>query len=82
MTRTKEEAELRSSASGMVAHRRSFAATGRCLTDTSGTCFGERETVHDKVEQLPTASAGHVTSITFTVNSVASTLRQVHIFAE
>jgi probable F420-dependent oxidoreductase len=83
LAETQEDAERRFSASGMVAHRRSLAASGRRLTDAiEHMLVGNVETVREKVEQLHTAGADHVASITFTVNTVDEYLEQVHIFAE
>lgn len=80
---TQEAAETRFMASRMAVHRKSLAATGRKLMDAlDNMLVGTPVNVLEKIERLREAGVDQVASITFTVNSVAEYLEQLHLFAE
>lgn len=81
--RTQEEAEERYWNSAMVQHRISLAYTGRDpMLAMEHNLIGSPEIVLEKLEQLRSYGADHMSALTFCVNSVSEFYEQIHFFAE
>lgn len=83
LARTPEEAERRYMQSGLVAHRKSLAYTGRDLgQQVSANLVGSPETVRAKIEALAEIGVDHCCALMFPADSVAEMEEQVAWFAE
>jgi probable F420-dependent oxidoreductase len=81
--RTSQDARERYSQSGMVAHRKSLAYTGRDpRLAMDNNLVGSPQEVLDKVALLGDSGADHLACITFCVQSVAEYKEQLQWFAE
>ena len=81
--KTSEEAEARYLRSGLVAHRRSLAYTGRDLTrQVEANLVGSPDLIVEKVARLREAGVDHCCALMFPVDSVQEMLDQMQWFAE
>ncbi len=81
--KTSEEAETRYMRSGLVAHRRSLAYTGRDLSrQVEANLVGSPEAIVEKVGRLRNAGVDHCCALMFPVDTVAEMLDQMQWFAE
>jgi alkanesulfonate monooxygenase SsuD/methylene tetrahydromethanopterin reductase-like flavin-dependent oxidoreductase (luciferase family) len=81
--KTSEEAEARYMRSGLVAHRRSLAYTGRDLTrQVEANLVGSPDLIVEKVARLKEAGVDHCCALMFPVDSVQEMLDQMQWFAE
>lgn len=82
IAKTLEEAEARHMASGLAAHRRSLAYTGRDLTQqVSANLVGSPTVILEKIEKLAEIGIDHCCALMFPVDSVADMNDQVEWFA-
>lgn len=83
IARTHEEAVRRYQASGMVAHRRSLAYTGRDPALAMDNNFvGSGPSILEKVERLRSYGVDHCAAMTFPAATVDEMVEQVQMFAE
>lgn len=81
--KTSEEAKARYMRSGLVAHRRSLAYTGRDLSrQVEANLVGSLDLIVEKVGRLRDAGVDHCCALMFPVDSVQEMLDQMHWFAE
>jgi len=80
--RTLEEAERRYMASGLVAHRKSLAYTGRDLTkQVEANLVGSADVILEKVARLEAIGVQHCCALMFPTNTVDEMLEQMEWFA-
>ncbi len=80
--KTLEAAEQRYMASGLVAHRRSLAYTGRNLShQVVANLVGSPEIILEKIDKLRAIGVDHCCALMFPANSVAEMNEQVEWFA-
>jgi probable F420-dependent oxidoreductase len=80
--KTLEAAEQRYMASGLVAHRRSLAYTGRDLShQVVANLVGSPEIILEKIDKLQAIGVDHCCALMFPANSVAEMNEQVEWFA-
>jgi probable F420-dependent oxidoreductase len=80
--RTLEAAEQRYMASGLVAHRKSLAYTGRDLShQMSANLVGSPDVILEKVAKLRAMGVDHCCALMFPVNSMAEMDEQIERFA-
>ena len=83
VAKTSEEAQARYMRSGLVAHRRSLAYTGRDLSrQVEANLVGSPELIVEKVGKLREAGVDHCCALMFPVDSVQEMLDQMQWFAE
>lgn len=83
LARTAEEAERRYMASGLVAHRRSLAYTGRDLgRQVEANLVGSPEQVREKIGKLAAIGVEHCCALMFPADTVEEMLEQMQWFAE
>ena len=81
--KTREAAEARYMRSGLVAHRRSLAYTGRDLTrQVEANLVGSPDLIVEKVGRLRDAGVDHCCALMFPVDGVQEMLDQMQWFAE
>ena len=82
LANTDEEAEAAYMASGLVAHRRSLAYTGRDLShQVKANLVGSPATVIEKVEKLKSIGVDHCSALMIPANSIAEMNEQIEWFA-
>jgi probable F420-dependent oxidoreductase len=80
--RTLEAAEKRYMESGLVAHRKSLAYTGRDLShQVVANLVGSPEVILEKIDKLASIGVDHCSALMFPANSVAEMDEQVEWFA-
>lgn len=80
---TLEEAERTYMASGLVAHRRSLAYTGRDLSrQVEANLVGSPDVIREKVARLAAIGVQHCAALMFPTDTVEEMLEQMHWFAE
>jgi alkanesulfonate monooxygenase SsuD/methylene tetrahydromethanopterin reductase-like flavin-dependent oxidoreductase (luciferase family) len=80
--KTLEAAEQRYMASGLVAHRRSLAYTGRDLShQVVANLVGTPEIILEKIDKLRAIGVDHCCALMFPASSVAEMNEQVEWFA-
>jgi alkanesulfonate monooxygenase SsuD/methylene tetrahydromethanopterin reductase-like flavin-dependent oxidoreductase (luciferase family) len=83
VARTMEEAERRYMASGLVAHRRSLAYTGRDLSrQVEANLVGSPDVIREKVARLAAIGVDHCCALMFPTDTVDEMLDQMAWFAE
>lgn len=83
IAKTPEEAERRYMASGLVAHRKSLAYTGRDLSKQVVANFvGSPEQMQEKVEALSRIGVDHACGLMFPADSIAEYEEQIEWFAK
>jgi probable F420-dependent oxidoreductase len=83
VARTMEEAEARYMKSGLVAHRRSLAYTGRDLgQQVTANLVGSPEVIREKVAGLAAIGVEHCCALMFPADTVDEMLEQMQWFAE
>lgn len=83
IAKTAEEAERRYMASGLVAHRKSLAYTGRDLSQqVVANLVGSPDLIREKVAGLASIGVDHACALMFPADSIAEFEEQVHWFAE
>ena len=83
IARSLEEAETRYLRSGLVAHRRSLAYTGRDLgQQTTANLVGSPDVIVEKVSRLAGIGVQHCCALMFPADTVDEMLEQVQWFAE
>jgi probable F420-dependent oxidoreductase len=83
IARTAEEAEKRYMASGLVAHRKSLAYTGRDLSkQVVANLVGSPDLIREKVEGLRKIGVDHACALMIPANSMAEFEDQVEWFAK
>jgi probable F420-dependent oxidoreductase len=82
IARTVEQAEKRHMASGLAAHRRSLAYTGRDLSQQiAANLVGSPEVILEKIARLASIGVDHCCALMFPVDSVAEMDEQVEWLA-
>lgn len=80
---TMEEAEQRYMASGLVAHRRSLAYTGRDLSrQLEANLVGSPDDILEKVDRLAAIGVDHCSALMFPADTIEEMLEQMAWFAE
>lgn len=83
LANTDEEAEKKYMESGLVAHRKSLAYTGRDLNhQVSANLVGSPETVIEKIGVLRSIGVDHCSALMIPVNSTTEMNEQIEWFAE
>ena len=83
IARTAEEAERRYMASGLVAHRKSLAYTGRDLTkQVVANLVGSPDQIREKVAGLAAIGVDHACALMFPADTIGEFEEQVAWFAE
>jgi len=83
IAKTAEEAERRYMASGLVAHRKSLAYTGRDLSkQVVANLVGSPDLIREKVARLAAIGVDHACALMFPADSIAELEEQVQWFAE
>lgn len=81
--RTDAEAEKTYMESGLVAHRKSLAYTGRDpVHQVTANLVGSPQSVIEKIHQLKAMGVDHLAAMAIAVNSQQQYLEQIHWFAE
>jgi probable F420-dependent oxidoreductase len=81
--KTNEAAEQRYMQSGLVAHRKSLAYTGRDPAfQVTGNLVGSPQLIIDKIHQLARMGVDHCAAMAIAVNAQSEYVEQVHWFAE
>ncbi|MDC7787151.1 LLM class flavin-dependent oxidoreductase [Rhodoplanes sp. TEM] len=81
--KTDEAAEATYMESGLVAHRKSLAYTGRDPAhQVTGNLVGSPQLIIDKIHQLKAMGVDHCSAMALAVNSQSEYLEQIHWFAE
>lgn len=81
--KSNEEAETTYMQSGLVAHRKSLAYTGRDpVHQVTGNLVGSPQAIIDKIHQLRDMGVDHCAAMAIAVNTQQEYLEQVHWFAE
>ena len=83
IAKTAEEAERRYMASGLVAHRKSLAYTGRDLSkQVVANLVGSPDLIREKVAGLAAIGVDHACALMFPADSIAELEEQIAWFAE
>ena len=83
IAKTAEEAERRYMASGLVAHRKSLAYTGRDLSkQVVANLVGSPDLIREKVAGLAAIGVDHACALMFPADSMTELEEQIHWFAE
>jgi len=83
LAKTDEEAEVKYMASGLVAHRKSLAYTGRDLSQqVTANLVGSPDTVIEKITHLKSIGVDHCCALMIPANSVAEMNEQIEWFAQ
>lgn len=83
IAKTAEEAERRYMASGLVAHRKSLAYTGRDLSQqVTANLVGSPELIREKVGKLAALGVDHCCALMFPADAIAEMREQIEWFAE
>lgn len=83
VAKTMEEAERRYMASGLVAHRKSLAYTGRDLSrQVEANLVGSPDVILEKVDRLARIGVHHCCALMFPADTVEEMLEQMEWFAE
>ena len=81
--KTDEEAEKTYMQSGLVAHRKSLAYTGRDpVHQVTANLVGSPQSIIEKIHQLKNMGVDHCAAMAIAVNSQQEYLEQIHCFAE
>ncbi len=81
--KTDEAAEKTYMESGLVAHRKSLAYTGRDpANQVTGNLVGSPQHIIDKIHQLKAMGVDHCSAMAIAVNSEQEYIEQIHWFAE
>jgi alkanesulfonate monooxygenase SsuD/methylene tetrahydromethanopterin reductase-like flavin-dependent oxidoreductase (luciferase family) len=81
--KTDEAAEKTYMESGLVAHRKSLAYTGRDPAhQVTGNLVGSPQHIIDKIHQLKAMGVDHCSAMAIAVNSEQEYIEQIHWFAE
>jgi probable F420-dependent oxidoreductase len=81
--KTNEQAEATYMQSGLVAHRKSLAHTGRDPAhQVTGNLVGSPQLIIDKIHQLAAMGVDHCAAMAIAVNTHAQYVEQLHWFAE
>ena len=81
--KTNEQAEATYMQSGLVAHRKSLAHTGRDPAhQVTGNLVGSPQLIIDKIHQLAAMGVDHCAAMALAVNTQAQYTEQLHWFAE
>lgn len=82
LAKTDEAAEARYMASGLVAHRRSLAYTGRDLShQVTANLVGSPDTVIEKIQKLKSIGVDHCAALMIPVNALTEMNEQIEWFA-
>src|SRR5262249_2376159 len=83
IARTAEEAERHYMASGLVAHRKSLAYTGRDLSrQVVANLIGSPDMIREKIAGLAAIGVDHAGALMIPAGSISEFEEQVHWFAE
>jgi probable F420-dependent oxidoreductase len=83
IAKTAEEAERRYMASGLVAHRKSLAYTGRDLSkQIVANLVGSPDLIREKMAGLEAIGVDHACALMFPADSMTELEEQIHWFAE
>jgi probable F420-dependent oxidoreductase len=83
VAKTMEEAERKYMASGLVAHRRSLAYTGRDLSrQVEANLVGSPDVIREKVARLAAIGVQHCSALMFPTDTVEEMLEQMQWLAE
>jgi len=83
LAKTDEEAEVKFMASGLVAHRKSLAYTGRDLSQqVTANLVGSPDTVIEKIAHLKSIGVDHCCALMIPADSVAEMNEQIEWFAQ
>jgi alkanesulfonate monooxygenase SsuD/methylene tetrahydromethanopterin reductase-like flavin-dependent oxidoreductase (luciferase family) len=81
--KTDEQAEATYMQSGLVAHRKSLAYTGRDPAhQVTGNLVGSPQHIIDKIHQLSAMGVDHCAAMAVAVNTHEQYVEQIHWFAE
>ena len=83
LAKTDEEAEVKYMASGLVAHRKSLAYTGRDLSQqVNVNLVGSPNTVIEKIAHMKSIGVDHCCALMTPADSVAEMNEQIEWFAQ